>query len=313
MNSRIALAHTLLWVAHPVLQGTVAAVMYLRKLHRVFPVFLTYLLTEIVLFAIVFPAHIWGSYEFYFYSYWICEGISVMIGFKVIHEVFHDVFRPYHTLNDLGTVLFKWAGLVMLLVACVVAAASTSTEQGPLVQAILTVQRCVRVIQVGLILFLLVFSKYLGVSWKQHSFGIALGFGCFSGTELLVGALRASSYISEMQAGIFNEIGYNCAILAWLGYVLVRSEAREPQSTLLMSQRWDMSLSELRHPLPADSLIPMFEGMVDQAFSRSRNDNYIEVEPDPAPRHAEPVHQREILKRSPRLPVRSPINPSPVK
>ena len=35
------------------------------------------LLAEIAVFAIVFPAHIWGSYEFYFYSYWICEGISV--------------------------------------------------------------------------------------------------------------------------------------------------------------------------------------------------------------------------------------------
>jgi len=55
----------------------------------------------------------------------------VVLGFKVIHEVFLDVFRPYHTLRDLGSVLFKWAGLVMLMVACVVAASTPSGSDFP--------------------------------------------------------------------------------------------------------------------------------------------------------------------------------------
>ena len=42
----------------------------------------------------------------------------------IIYEIFLDVFRPYHTLKDLGSVLFKWAALVMSLVAFVVAASS---------------------------------------------------------------------------------------------------------------------------------------------------------------------------------------------
>jgi hypothetical protein len=42
--------------------------------------------------------------------------------------------------------------------------------------------------------------------------------------------------------------------------------------SLLQPQRWEQSLSDIHHPLPADSLIPMFEGMVDRALSRTQQE-----------------------------------------
>jgi hypothetical protein len=36
-----------------------------------------------------------------------------------------------------------------------------------------------------------------------------------------------------------------------------------------MSHRWEQSLGDLRNPIGEDSLIPMFERMVDRAFSHS--------------------------------------------
>jgi hypothetical protein len=201
--------------------------------------------------------------------------VSLALGFKVIHEIFLDVFRPYHTLKDLGTVLFRWAALVMLLVAGVVAAASPTAGQDPLVQALLTVQRCVRVTQCGLILFLILFSRYLGVSRRQRSFGIALGFGGFAAVELILLALRAANYISESSMNLVNMAAYNCAIVVWCGYMLAQTAAREAPSNLLTSQRWEQSLADLQRPQGADSLIPMFEGMVDRAFSRSSGERSV--------------------------------------
>jgi hypothetical protein len=272
MNPRIQFVYYALWIAHPVLQSVVAGTMYWRKMHREFPVFFSYTLAQIAIFAVVFPVFLTGNYTAFFYVYAASVGVSVAIGFKVIYEVFLDVFRPYHALKDLGSVLFKWAGLVMLLVAGVVAAASNSGEQGPLLQAVMTGQRCVRVIQVGLIVFLLVFSKYLGVSRRQHSFGIALGFGSFACVELMLVALRAGGYLTETSASMINMAAYNCTILVWLGYVASKSPARDDASKLLMSQRWDQSLGDLQSPATADSLIPMFEGMVDRAFSRTNGE-----------------------------------------
>jgi hypothetical protein len=265
-----------LWIAHPVLQLAVAIIMWRRKLRSKFPVFFVYILSQVAVFALVFPTYLLGTYFLFFYVYWVAAAISLAIGFKVIHEVFLDVFRPYHTLKDLGTVVFKWAGLVMLLVAAVVAAASSSSEEGPLVQAVFIVQRCVRVIQCGLVLFLVLFSRYLGVSRKQQSFGIAAGFGGFAGVELMAAALRAGALISPNQLSFTIMIAYNFAILSWMRYMWVKSEARESAVTLLTSQRWDQSLAEIQYPVPADSLIPMFEGMVDRAFSRAGNPSFEE-------------------------------------
>jgi hypothetical protein len=140
-------------------------------------VFFSYVISQVLVFVVVFPLYKWADYSTYFYAYWTCSAISLTIGFKVIHEIFLDIFQPYHTLKDLGSVLFKWAALVMVLVAFVVAAGSTATDQGPIVQAVSMVERCVRVIQCGLILFLLLFSGYLGVSWKQQSFGRGISDG----------------------------------------------------------------------------------------------------------------------------------------
>ncbi len=294
MSPRIQLAYTLLWTAHPVLQLAVAGLMFWRKLHRVFPVFFAYILSQIVTFAIVYPAYNWGSYPQFFYSYWICAALSLALGFKVIHEIFLDVFRPYHTLKDLGSVLFRWAALVMLLVAAVVAASSPVSAEGPIVQSVMTVERCVRVIQVGLIMFLLVFSKYLGVSWRQHSFGISLGFGLFGAAELLVIALQGSSHLSELATGLINMAAYNCCVVIWITYVALKKQVREAAVNLPMSHRWEQSLGDIHRPASQDSLIPMFEGMVDRALSRSSHYDEHELRPESSSSFGVPIPEMDL-------------------
>jgi len=270
MSEKIRILYYALWLAHPVLQAAITIAMFRRRQHREFKFFFAYIITQIMAFAVVFP-----TYRFYypatFYVSWISTAISVALGFMVIHEAFLDVFRPFHTLRDLGTVLFKWAGLVMLLVAGVVSVSTSSSDTAAWVQAIMTAQRCVRIIQVGMVLFLLFFARYLGVSRRQHSFGIALGFGSFAVVELALIASWTGDHLSSVAMNLVNMSAYNAALLIWLGYTLAKSPARESVSSLLRSQRWEQSLSDIHHPVPADSLIPMFEGMVDRALSRTHS------------------------------------------
>jgi hypothetical protein len=269
MSEKFKILYYALWIAHPVLQTVVALVMLRRGQHRIFKYFFAYVVTQIVTFAVVFPASRY-SYSTCFYFSWFSTAVSVALGFQIIHEAFLDVFRPFHTLRDLGTVLFKWAGLVMLLVAGVVSVSTNSSDTAPWMQAIMTAQRCVRIIQVGMVLFLLSFARYLGVSRRQHSFGIALGFGSFAVVELALIASWAGDHLSNLSMSLINMTAYNGTLLIWLGYMLAKSPVRAAGSILLRPQRWEQSLSDLQHPLPADSLIPMFEGMVDRALSRTQ-------------------------------------------
>ncbi len=244
-------------------------IMIHRKTYRTFPIFFSYLLCQVATFCILFPIHNWCGYTTYFYAYWITSGISLVFGFKVIYEIFLDVFRPYHSLKDLGAVMFNWAGLVMLLACLVVAAASRTPERGILVEAIFITQRGVRVIQCGMVLFLLVFSKYLGVSRKDKSFGIALGFGLYAATELAGFALYSSGRFGIPRLASINMVSYSIATLIWMGYSLIKSPERVISANLLMPQRWEQSLADIQSPVTSDSLIPMFEGMVDRAILRT--------------------------------------------
>jgi len=273
MSEHLKYIYYPLWIAHPTLQLGIAIFMLRRGLLKQFKFFFAYIVTQLASFAIVFPAFVWRSYSAAFYLSWCTTAISVACGFLVIHEVFVDVFRFFHTLRDLGTVLFKWAGLVMLLVAGVVSVSTNSNQMPPLMQAVITSQRCVRMIQVGMILFLLFFAHYLGVSRRQRSFGIALGFGSFAIIELILICSWVGNHLTGPWMSIANMVAYNSSLALWFGYVAVKQPARDPAQSLLQSQRWEQSLSNIHNPVPADSLIPMFEGMVDRALSRAQQEN----------------------------------------
>ncbi len=274
MSDKTRLLYYALWFAHPALQLGIAALMVRRGLHCKFKFFFAYILIQLVSFGVVFPAY-WRSSPATYYIYWGCELLSVAFGFAVIHEVFVDVFRMFHTLRDLGTVLFRWAGLVMLLVAGVVSLSANSPKIAPWVQSIIVSQRCVRMVQVGMVLFLLFFAHYVGISRKQHSFGIALGFGAFASVELILISSWVGNHLADPWMSILNMTAYNLALAVWIGYVALKSPARDASTVLLQPQRWEQSLSEFHYPVPANSLIPMFEGMVDRALSRTQ--------PDPVP------------------------------
>jgi len=261
-----------LWYSQPVLQVAVSLVVWRRGLYKQFPVFLGFLLTQVGFFVLGYPIYkLYGSNTpAYFGLYWGQEALNAVLSFKIIHEVFLDVFRPYHALKDLGTPVFKWAGLVMLLVAIVVAA-SNSAEENPIVHAVLTLQRSVRLVQVGLILFLILFSRFLGVSRKQVSFGIALGFGLSAGAELMLLAMHSGKLIHLGNLNRINMMCCNASILVWLGYAFSKVVAREAGGNYLQTQRWEQGLADLQSAEANDSLIPMFEGMVERAFSRSSN------------------------------------------
>jgi len=266
-----------LWLVQPVLQVAIAVVVFRRKLHQQFPMFFAYTVFQIALFFVEYPVYrravspaysdtFWPSA--YFYTFWVSSAVNVVLAFKIIHEIFQDIFRPYHALRDLGTALFKWAALIMVLVSVVVISVSPGWDD-PLSQTIEVVQRCVRVVQCGLVFFLFAFCRNLGVSWRRQSFGVALGFGLLAGVELLTTALHSGHHLRGHLMNILNMSAYNVGMVLWLLYSVLNR--REVAASVLVPLRWDEALTEI-HPHTSDeSLIPMFEHMVDRAFSKSHD------------------------------------------
>lgn len=265
----------LLWILQPVVLLPVAFIMYRRGQHKDFPVFFAFSVAQIFIFLVEFPLYLMqqpgsssAKYHVYFFAFWMAMVVNLVLDFKIIHEIFLDIFRPYHALKDLGTVLFKWAALIMILVS-VVLISTNPMWNDPVSRTFLLLQRCMRVVQSGLVLFLLAFCSHLNVSWKRQSFGIALGFGIFAAGDLISHALYAGGHISADLLNMTTMLTYNIGAVVWLVYSVLNR--REFATTVLIPQRWDNALMDLHAQSEPESLIPMFEHMVDRAFSRTQD------------------------------------------
>jgi hypothetical protein len=82
--------------------------------------------------------------------------------------------------------------------------------------------RSVAIIQAGLLLFLFLFSRVFGLSWRNFTFGVGLGFGIFASMDLAVWALRLTSsrvsFLKELNLALTGS--YHISALVWLGYLL---------------------------------------------------------------------------------------------
>jgi len=264
MSERVKILFYCLWVAHPILLTAIAVVMFRRGQHRAYKYFFAYIATQILFFGPILAIYFYWEAA-YFYATSLDTVVSAALGFMVIWAAFVDLLPPFHVLRSLGAVVFKWALLVMLLVAGVIAVSTRSSDTA-LGHAILTAWICVRSVQVGMVLFLLIVARYIGVSWRQHNFGIALGFAVFSAEELALLASWDGYRLSSDSAGLINVGAYTFSLLIWLGYAL----AKRPEAESTPPERREQTLADIQHPAQVDSLIPTFEGMVDRALSRAQ-------------------------------------------
>ena len=101
----------------------------------------------------------------------------------------------------MSAILFRWAALVLLLVAGMSALhlRPTQAHLDTLTETILMVDRNVRVMLCGLVFFLLMFSEYLGISRRHVMFGVAVGFGFFSAIHMLIATAVAHHTVLQSQ------------------------------------------------------------------------------------------------------------------
>lgn len=256
-----------LWFASPALQAGVVIAMLRRGLHRDYPFFFNYTILGVVAEPLLYVLNS-TSYTGYYYAYYVNLCLSVVISFAVLQEIFKDAFRPYEALRDLSVILFRWSALVVLLVAVMWAINATKSDNRNFVgEAIQLADRSVRLMQCGLVFFLLLFSEYLGIPRRSLLFGISLGFGLFASVNMLVfTGLSHRGIIKHGHLSEINSAAYLIAVAIWLGYTMAAAPSRSKvaEGSLLRSQDWNLALEDARVPIGADSLLDTMDRTVER-------------------------------------------------
>jgi hypothetical protein len=259
----------ILWCVTPVLMTAIAVSMYRRRLHHEFPFFFNYLVFQTLAFAVEFPLRHWVNY---YYVYWTCSALSLVVTFAVFQEIFKDAFRPYEALRDLSVILFRWCALVVLLVAGMWAITSWRANQiDNITNGIYLVDRSIRMMQCGLVFFMLLFSEYLGISRRNVVFGVAIGFGFFAAINMLVmTALANYTAIGSKNLSRINSAAYLVSALVWLAYTALPAKERSAVKVAVASQKWDFALEDARNAPPVESLLDNMDQTVERLLYHRR-------------------------------------------
>jgi hypothetical protein len=227
-----------LWLVSPVLQSAIGYRMWTRRLYRDYPLFFAYVAYHVASSPVLFYCYQVGSRDVYRHAYVGYEALDVALKFGVICELFSHVFRAYEGIREFGFALLRWASVILLLIAVMVAASTSGSDSDRFLTGLFAMERSVEIVQGGLLFLLFVLSSSLGLQWKQYTLGIALGFGVVTSVDLAAFTLRAQlGMASNDILSLISNAAYDCAVLVWLANLYARKPVRQFDQHIV---RWDV-------------------------------------------------------------------------
>jgi hypothetical protein len=220
--------------------------MLAKKLWGKFPFFFAYMLSSFLSSAGLYALR--GRPITYFYVYWVCEAIGLLLGLAVIYEVFRKLLQPYAALHKLAANVLLLTVALLVASSCFVAYAQPSAERSPLAAGILVGEEATRIIEIGLLMFLFIFSTAFGLHWRQQAFGIAVGLGLFVAVELIGVTARTRLGVAALDVfTVVRMLAFNISLLIWTGYLVVPEKATSTQELPQRAQleQWNQAIMEL--------------------------------------------------------------------
>ena len=184
----------------------------------------------------------------YFFSYWAVYIVSAILLFFVCIEVFRSALSAFPGLMKLGIVIFRWAALASALVSL---STLSFSHRGILIipDIAISLMRSVSILELCLLAFLCLSMNALRLSVRDMAFGIALGLGLMSSSDLIVSLFW--SYKTSLTAPVqfVSESVILFALGIWVVYCTLPEPARKPvvmpaSSTIY---RWNEIASALGH------------------------------------------------------------------
>jgi hypothetical protein len=183
--------------------------------------------------------------------YWYSEGVSVLLRFFVIWEVFRHVFRNSSVLHEIALKGFMSGvlGMIVLLTAVSWGAKNYEISHSVFFASYRTIGFC----QAFLILAILLLARYYNLHLGRNIWGIAVGFGLFSSFLIVNFALidLVPSFFRYWQ--LLTPFGFVSMMYMWTWAIWIYSPNQVvtggtfDQSDLEQwSENWNQSLSAIR-------------------------------------------------------------------
>jgi hypothetical protein len=224
-------------------QVLIAATMYRRKQHLVYPAFWAFVIFECMRSIVEAFLALSPRSRAYFIVYWGSGFLDALFVLAILREIFVKVLADYSTLTR-----FRRRGYEIALAVITLGAVAVSAQaQGRsfFTREIIQAQQTVALISLGMLLFVALSSIVLGIRWRSELCGIACGVGLLGMGDVLVftSSLFRAKYTRHM-IGWVETIAYDAAFLLFAAYFLVpQKESEKPEIRPDLAE-WARSMSE---------------------------------------------------------------------
>jgi len=280
----------ILSLAEPILLAMTWCAFMRRKAHRDFPAFGVYVSVRLAIYAalnaILYVAHLslvdkHLGYALYYYIFWVGYLAGAGTALLVTLEIFQHLMRSLPNLGRYGLMAFRWVTVTSIVISLAMALYPTGQKRDLLISATGAVMRCMSVLELCLLAFVLVSLQTLRLSPRSWEFGIALGLAAIASADLFGSAFAFSNPTLASLANYCSDIVVTLAPTIWLLYFLrPQVEAKLiglPASARL--QRWEEVVRALGQPTPqpspslgllGDSFLEDVERVVDRVLEKNR-------------------------------------------
>lgn len=255
-------------------QTAVMVVMYKRELRSSFPMFFAFMGLNNIATVLAIGTYLF-AFRQYFYVYWTLSTLVMIVGFVVLYEVFVDLLKPFSAVIDLGKMLFIWAAVFLLLAGFLTAAATAGPNPKKIVVVVDLCDRCVHLMQCGLLLLLVFFEKRLNFSWRSPGMVIGLGLGVAAAADLAVSYGQSRFPAQYSQLDLLNGFAFVAVVTMWVFALRASSSAISMADApkRLILQRWNEALvsygyGESGGSSTVESFLPGIEKTVDRVMAR---------------------------------------------
>lgn len=232
------IAELALALAGTSLQLLLLIVLSVRRSYRSFPAFFT--VTAFAIASTLSGLAFRNNAFVYVRIYWATEALYVLFAFLALLEVFRSVFRNFYRMGWFR-LLFPSVGVLMICVAVIRSLAKPPAQTSRAFAVIIFLELAVRFLQIGILFLFFALVRFFHMQWRQHAFGIALGFGISAAGSLVVFLLR-SEFGTKMNyfVRMTPPIAYTVAVAVWLLTFLI-----PPPDNRLLSQSPGLTPEEM--------------------------------------------------------------------
>jgi len=210
----------LLWVAGFLGHLALLLILLLRKRARMFPVFTTLIVLNVIRTIVLFLINREGTKAMYFYTFWSLAFADVALQFGVVYELASKVFRPLgEWASDIRTRLAVWIACSIgfaLLLTWIPHPQSRFWMQVILLKGSFFSAALMSELFVGM----MALSSIAGLSWLSHVAKIAQGLALYSVVTLVFETANTSFGLAGNdriygQLSRLRMVLYLCCVMYW--------------------------------------------------------------------------------------------------